>query len=236
MSLIVSCTLAALPPAPTGRCPQVRASRRYLEATHASVTGLLDSFNVVREQAAKARGNARGRLSRDQVDLLRAALVFTSSGLDATCQSLVRDCVPTLIDKGGNAEVKFQEFLRLELRQSSPSAGLEQAVIDRDPRGSLLKLYIDAKTRSSYQRSGDLKSRARDVLGITNAQLPGARLTALDGFFRARNDIVHRLDYVETSRTSTKRHHRSPDQVVGECDKVLRLAADLIEKTAALVK
>src|SRR5437868_4142409 len=69
--------LAPLRATPTGRCPQVRPARRYLNATHASVTSLLDTFDLLRGTAATSKGKARGRMSRDQVDVLRASIVFT---------------------------------------------------------------------------------------------------------------------------------------------------------------
>jgi hypothetical protein len=121
--------LNALPAAPRGHAPQVRRARRYLEATHASVSGLVDSFNVVHEKTVTSRTNAGGRLGRDEVDLLRAALVFTSSGLDASCQTLVAECVPVLVERpGSNAAAKFEAFwtsrsLRRPRRSRQPSRG-----------------------------------------------------------------------------------------------------------------
>lgn len=49
----------------------------------------LDAFNLVRTTAENAKSSRKGRLSRDQVDLLRAAIDFTGGGLDAVCQRLV---------------------------------------------------------------------------------------------------------------------------------------------------
>jgi hypothetical protein len=91
--------LGSLPAAPAGKCPQVRRARKYLEATHQSVGGLLDAFNLVHEKTVASRANAQGRLGRDELDLLRAALVFTSSGLDASCHTLVDECVRVLVDR-----------------------------------------------------------------------------------------------------------------------------------------
>jgi hypothetical protein len=70
--------------------------------------------------------------------------------------------------------------------------------------------YIRSKTKASYQGTNDLKERVRDLLGVPKANVTDARIKALDGFFTARNDIVHRLDYVTPQGPSTKRHHRSP--------------------------
>lgn len=159
--------LGTLPPAPRGRCPEIRRARRYLEATHASVSGLLDSFNVVHEKKTTSRENAQGRLGRDEVDLLRAALVFTSSGLDASCHTLVRECIPVLVDRpGSTAATKFELFLDEQGR--NPSSDFLAALKEPNPRTRFVDLYAEAKTKASYQGTSDLKDRIRDLLGIPN--------------------------------------------------------------------
>lgn len=226
--------MAPLGLAPRGQRPQVRRAQRYLTATHASVSGLLDAFNLVRGQAAFERGTAAGRLRSDQVDLLRAVLVFTSSGLDATCHALVRDCAPRLIRRGGTtARLKFNLFLDEQVKTAS--AEFTAAIKDPDPRSILIELYVRERTRASYQGTGDLIKRVRDVLGIPNSRISKTRIEALNGFFTAHNSIVHALDYADPASTSTLRVHRSPGDVVAECDTVLRLMSDLIHETAAQV-
>jgi len=73
--------LDALPPAPRGHAPQVRQAWKYLVAAHKSTSALLDSLAIVRQANKETAGKTHGRYSDDEVDLLRAALVFTSSGL-----------------------------------------------------------------------------------------------------------------------------------------------------------
>ncbi len=168
-----------------------------------------------------------------EVILLRAALVFTSSGLDATCQALVQDCAPRLIRKGGNARVRFDLFLDEQV--AGATRALKVAVKDPDPRSALIQLYIDSKTRASLQGTGDITKRVRDVLGMTNQALPTAQIDALQGFFIARNSIVHALDYRAPDSRSTARWHRAPSDVVDECNRVLALLAALIHATAKLL-
>jgi hypothetical protein len=227
--------LGALPAAPTGKCPQVRRARKYLEATHQSVSGLLDSFNVVHEKTVTSRTNAQGRLSRDELDLLRAALVFTSSGLDASCHTLVGECIPVLVDRPGSTAAKKFD-LYLDEQSVKRTDEFRAALKDRDPRTKFIDLYVTAKTKASYQGTEDLKDRVRDLLGIPNKTVATKRVDGLSGFFIARNDIVHRLDYVDPRSTSVKRHHRSPSDVVAECDRVLALVADLIRGAAEAVQ
>lgn len=197
--------LKALAPAPSGQAPTIRRARRYLVATHASVSGLMDSFNVVHEKTVTSRQNAQGRLGRDEADLLRAALVFTSSGLDASCHTLVAECLPGLVERPESTAAKKFD-LYLDEMIASPTETFKAALRTPQPRDELVRLYVEAKTKASYQGSGDVKGRVRDLIGIPNKALASSRITAMDGFFVARNDIVHRLDYVEPGGPSTKRH------------------------------
>ena len=226
--------LAELAEAPKGRCPEIRRAQRYLVATHGSVGGILDSYNVVREKRVSWHGHGAGRLSRDELDLLRAALIFTSSGLDACCQTLVRDSLPKLIELGGTAKTKFDLWLDSQSRQ--PSTPFVAALKDLDSRSRFISLYLDETTKASYQGTSDIKERVKDLLGIPNKSVSNAEVEKLAGFFIARNDIVHSLDYVDPNGPSTARHHRSPGDVAAECDSVLLLMSKLIAGTAAALK
>jgi hypothetical protein len=128
----------------------------------------------------------------------------------------------------------FDLFMDEQLRE--PSAEFKQAVKAVAPRKRLIRLYVEAKTKASYQGSDDLKDRVKGLLGISNQALPTSRLGKLDAFFTARNDIVHRLDYVDPTSTSQARNHRSPADVVRECDLVLSVVADLIGGAADIIK
>ncbi|HEY6798237.1 MAG TPA: hypothetical protein VI248_26455 [Kineosporiaceae bacterium] len=196
---------------------------------------MLDGLAVLRAANQAATGkDTRGRLARDEEDLLRAALVFTSSGLDACCKRLLRDTLPLLIEGIHTARTKFEDFVAQEL--TAHPAGLKAAILNPQPRAELVRLYIAARTKASLQGSDDLKSRVRDTLGITNAQLPVAKLQDLDDFFKARNAIVHDLDYQDPSGTGTARHHRPMELVRDQCDQALQLVAALIAETAKNVR
>ena len=236
MATATPVTLAPLPPPPSGQCPQIRRPWRYLDATHKSVTGLLDSFNLVRTTTVTANATAKGRLGSDQEDLLRAALVFTSSGLDACCQQLVREAAQDLIDRGGTAATQFRLYLDGELQGTKAPDGFLDAITAPDPRRQLIDRYVEAKTTASFQGSSDLQKRVRDLLGIPNQKLPKTRFMALDDFFTARNDIVHQLDYVDPASTSVSRNRKSATKVATECGQVLALIADLIHATADLLR
>ena len=149
---------------------------KYLKGAHETVQGILDGMTLVRRTAAESRGDEyRGRLGRDQEDLLRAALMFTSSGLDVCCKRLVRDAAPLLIEGNADAARKFDEFLTEEL-SGGPSDALSAAVRSRASRDELVRLYVAAKTKASMQGDEDVRKRVRDTLGIPNAMLRKQRL------------------------------------------------------------
>ena len=177
----------------------------------------------------------RGRLARDEEDLLRAALVFTSSGLDACCKRL-RDTLEHLIAGNTNAGSKFHDFIKQELA-TGPSGPLAQAILATEPREQMIKVYVDVRTKASLQGSGDLKSRVRDTLGISNAQLPVAQIETLDKFFEARNAIVHDLDYEDPSAPSSPaRWRRKMEDVRDDCDAVLTIVAAIVRATATNIR
>ena len=161
--------LTPLPRKPIGVA--VAGAWQYLVGAHASVTGLFDALATVR--ATTNATEARGRLASDETDLLRAAIVFTSSGVDASCKRLLRDTLAIVIegDEHGTAARKFDEFIDRELRRDRSSA-LARALKSRTPREELISLYVADVTRMSMQGSGDLRTRVRDALGITDTQLP----------------------------------------------------------------
>lgn len=215
---------------PTGA--DVTGTWRYLKAAHASVSGLFDALHLVREKTANARAERRGQLTSDQQDLLRSTVVFTSSGLDACCQRLLRDALPVLIEVGSAAEGKFIERLRADLGAARVGRHLADAICDPSPRQRLIDYYVDALVGSSLQRTSDLK-RVRDALGVLDSQLTDAQIDRLQSFFAARNRIVHQLDYLAVDGTGGRRTQVMGD-VKAQCDEVVALVVDLIARTAKL--
>ncbi|KWX05877.1 hypothetical protein TH66_00700 [Carbonactinospora thermoautotrophica] len=225
--------------APLGRrprsCPEIGPAWWRLRSTHDSVTGLFDTLYLVRQTRARTKNQStRGRLSSDAQDLLRAAIVFTSAGLDATVQALIEHAVPLLVIGNANAKNRFEIFIENQVRASKVEREFLAALKDGDPHKRMVQLYIRSLTKASFQGSKDLKERACGALGITNAQLPQSRFTKLDEFFTARNDVAHRLDLQASTGADSKppRTQRRQDEVGQMCGEVLLLIRDLIKATA----
>ncbi|WP_410661762.1 hypothetical protein [Amycolatopsis sp. lyj-112] len=87
------------------------------------------------------------------------------------------------------------------------------------------------------QGSSDVKARVRDTLGISNAQFPVAQIETLDKFFKARNAIVHDVDYEDPSAPSSRaRWRRKMEEVRDDCDAVLAVVATIIRATTTNVR
>ncbi|MFJ9521339.1 hypothetical protein ACIRPK_24190 [Kitasatospora sp. NPDC101801] len=206
-------------------------------STYDSVTGLFDTLHLVRRTRAERNTTktTRGRLHSDAQDLLRAAIVFTSAGLDAAVQALIHHAVPTLITLPGTPRSKYETFIDEQVRAPKTADEFLLALKAQDPQAELLNLYLQSKTKASFQGSSDLRSRAGSSLGITNQQIPKRRFDALDVFFTARNDVAHRLDMEGFEQRAAKppKKLRVQQDVLHMCDQSLILVRDLIVKTAA---
>jgi hypothetical protein len=206
----------------------------YLKAAHASVSGLFDVLHLVREQTASAKGEFRGQLTGDQQDLLRSAVVFTSSGLDASCQRLLRDTLPVLVEGSRAAEGAFVKRLRGELGGGKVNKVLQDAVCSTTPREKLIDFHVAALVGASLQSTSDIK-RVRDALGIDAATIPNMGIDKLAPFFKSRNKIVHELDYEAMDGRGGRRMQVMGD-VRDQCDQVLSLLVALVTHAAVEVR
>ncbi|MFE6227790.1 hypothetical protein [Streptomyces sp. NPDC057854] len=197
---------------------------------------MFDTLLLIRRARADENSRStRGRLHNDAHDILRAAIVFTSAGLDASVQALIREAVPTLITGPGTPRLKYETFVSEQARAPEVEKEFIQALTAQNPADELRALYIDSKTKASFQGSSDLKDRAGAALGIANGQIPSRRFKALNTFFTARNDVAHRLDMVDTtarSRVPVRRSTRAQRDVRDMCDRALLLVRDMINATA----
>lgn len=212
----------------------VNAPWRYLQGAHESVQAVLNIFDEVHARVAKSRAENRGTLRQEEQELLRAALVLTSSGLDASMTKLVRVALPRLIRQGASAKTRYDSWLSAEVgKEGAASKAIVAAVLSTDATAALVNAYVDVKTTASYQGTKDLSMRVRDLLCVPPKLVSDAEIVALDPFFRARNAIVHDMDYADTSDSSKRRRHtRAGPATLSECDRAFQLCARMIGATA----
>lgn len=214
--------------------PEIIGAWWRLMATHETVTGIFRTLYMVRQRTLSGTPQAEEPLSDGVQDLLRAAIVFTSAGIDACLESLLTHAVPSLVAHNDNACRKFELYVENQVNAPKPTSAFVDALKAPDPRSRLVELYILGLSGPSFQGSSSIKDRALAALGVTNAQLPTARVISLDPFFRARNDVVHKLDLLEPNRPDSRpaSQPRGQDDVGRMCDEALLLMRDIISAAA----
>jgi hypothetical protein len=191
--------LKALPTAVSQ--PQTEVAQRFLTSAYESVDGVLTTLSSVRKARSAAAGKAlKGRLTLPEEDLLRAAVVFTGAGLDATLKQIIRDVLPTLLEASAQAHDKFEKFAaeRLGTGEIADTKMIARYLTSPDPRSRLIEDYIYELTGSSLQSADQVQTTA-GALGINDASLRKS-ITDLTALFIARNEISHELDLQELSK------------------------------------
>lgn len=215
-------------------CPTaLHASFRYYNAAHRTVEDLFETFNTMREVGDEA--DPRGRLSNHLEDQLRASIVFTSAGLDATMARLCADAVALLVGCNRLAEQAFKKWVSSNL-DDRVGKDFRKAILELDPRAAMLALYPSALTKASLQNRASL-IRIRDALGISSEDLPDGELATMDSFFKARNDIVHSLDLMPEAQQGVRSQRpRRMAQTKDSCNAVFALVGKILVLTADNLK
>lgn len=170
------------------------ASQRFLASAYDAVEAALDNLNRIRQLRKEETGDIRGRLTANEEDLLRAAVVFTGAGLDATLKQLIRDTLPQLLETNDQAHEKFETFAREKLGtgEIADTRIIARYLTSASPRERLIEDYIYELTGSSLQ-SADEVQKVSGALGIEDKSLR-KRIKELKALFVARNEISHELD------------------------------------------
>ena len=111
-------------------------------------------------------------MPENEVDLLRAAVVFAGAGLDATLKQLIRDTLPLLLERNKQAHEKFETFAanRLLSGDTVDAKMLARYMTSYEPRRRLIEDYIYELTGSSLQSAEEVQQVA-GALGINDRQL-----------------------------------------------------------------
>lgn len=216
------------------RAPSVRQARRLLDGSYRSVDDILVAAQELETIRRTGNGSTRGRRAQREVDLLRAALVFSSAGIDASMTRLVNDAGRALIrvsETGAHAQ--YREFLKQAIPAKSVDSGLRDVLLDMEIEETVLNYYLSQKTKASFQGSGDLKTRVVTVLGLPASTLNQSVVKELDEFFIARNEVVHQMDFTERSGRSIARQSRDLNEVMKQCNSALGVAAELVNATVS---
>jgi hypothetical protein len=154
------------------------------------------------EERVSARGP--GAPSNQDADLLRAMLLFACAGLDSMIKHLIRDALPTVIDRVDNADDNFKGFVEKRFKDIDPKL-LTAVLTSRDPRKALIEEMIKDLTSQSLQSQAQVLRTGAAFDLRSNELIQDMRLA--DAIFRVRNVIVHEMDidFGQPNRNRTPR-------------------------------
>lgn len=192
---------------------------------HEVAGSFAESFATVR----KGRG-ARGTSKDKEQDILRAMLLFASSGLDAVIKQLIKDALPLVIEANAGAKRFFADQIEKMLRKRSTEEGkdivsikvLAEALSDRSPREVLIKRLIGKLLDESMQ-SVDQLYQAAAHFGITPKEVYKGNVDELREVFSIRNKIGHEMD-VDFEQSNRRRSSRTKDDMVKYANMLLKIA------------
>lgn len=212
--------------------PATEKAQRFLAGAYDAVNGVLTSLDTV----CQARGRTRGRLTSNEEDLLRAAIVFAGAGLDATVKQLLRHALPVLLDGGSpQAAEKLEAFAVSRVGEDADPRALARYIAASSPRDALIEDYVYALTGSSLQSSEEM-SNAAGALGVDDKDLRRDINALKDPFFRARNKVAHELDLSHPERPGDRsRAGRGTTETVNMCHQALNVTQRLINEVSVLL-
>lgn len=179
-------------------CAETETAQRFLASAYDSVDAVFRNLETIRQVRRDRGENVRGRVPSNEEDLLRAAIVFTAAGMDATLKRLIEDSLPALLAISPDVRKKFEAYVRDRLQLESASATLARYLIAPNPRDVVMEEYVCALTGDSLQSVEQL-NKVAGALGLNDGHLR-QQLTAIKPLFIARNEISHELDLLHTQR------------------------------------
>jgi len=185
-------------------------SQRYLASAYDSVEAVLENLEMLRTARRDAGQDLRGRLTHNEEDMLRSAIVFAGAGLDATLKQLVRDSLPALLSFDDQAHDKFEGFAarRISTFEGANPKALARYLVAEDARMLLIEDYIRELTGSSLQSVQEV-DRTAGALGIDDTVVR-KRAAQLREVFVARNQISHELDLKSPERPGDRGRRTRP--------------------------
>lgn len=187
--------------------------------THDACMSFLDVF----ETGRRIR-NARGAPTDEEQDLLRAMLVFATSGLDSVVKQLINDALPALIERDEGARAVVTTHVERMIRKGDQTDVklLATALLALRPRDVFINRVICELTSGSLQSKDELLK----VAACFN--IPSAALVAdhksLSDIFAARNHIIHEMD-IDFSQPRRNRRPRRKATMVKCSNEILAIAS-----------
>lgn len=172
---------------------------------------------------------AKGTSTNVEQDLLRAMLVFASSGLDSMVKHLIRDTLSAVIDRDQGALEMLKESIRRNLYRDRvlDAELLVDALVAKDPKALLIEGLVYELTSSSLQSSDQL-FRVASFFNIPTNQLT-TDPKGLGEVFNVRNEISHEMD-IDFSQPNRNRRPRSQDTMIAHANTLFSVGRAFLER------
>jgi len=195
--------------------------------THDAASSFLNAFESTRT-ARRARGTA----TDEEQDLLRAMLVFASSGLDSMVKQLVGDVLPFIVGQDVGAHSFFMNSvetrLKRALRPDKPDTGLLASIlVSSEPKELLVRGLVNDLTSKSLQSREEL-SRAAAAFDIPTKMLT-KNPDLLKTVFDVRNQISHEMD-IDFKQPNRNRRPRRKADMIRYTNEILRVANSFLQQ------
>lgn len=205
-----------------------------IESAHQSVKDIFTVFESLRRTKGK-----KGTTTDQEQDLLRAMLVFASSGLDSMIKQLIRDTLDEVHERNSATQKGFEDFsakfLRLKTGESTNHVDiktLSKLLTHRNPRMALLQELQKDLTANSLQSSDQiLKVAAAFTIGTSNLNTTPEKLKNI---FSARNMIIHEMD-IDFSKPNRSRRQRTKGSTVKMTNDIFSVAFEFLKKVDELL-
>lgn len=191
-----------------------------LSSTHETVSSFLNIFNNSVNKKAE-------EVTEKEQDLLRAILLFATSGIDSMIKQLIRDALPNVIENDEGAKVVFSNYIEKEVfkRDNLNAKLLTSVLISNNPRDILNQQIIMNLTSSSLQSKDELLKVA------SYFNIPSQNLTndfiLLKQIFDVRNQIAHEMDFDYVNKC---RRVRKKEEMIRYTNEILRIAQVFINE------
>ncbi len=181
-----------------------------------SSQSFLDIFEEIR-----FKRKVRGALTDKEQDLLRAMLMFASSGLDSLVKQLIKDALPKVIHSQKGAEAAFKEFSKRKLKQDTDHKLITEIMTDKDPRSRLIEEHIKELSSRSLQSTDQILTVAASF------DIPSEKITKdkdqLSEIFNVRNQIAHEMD-IDLAPSNRNRRQRKKDSMIKYTNEIFRVS------------
>lgn len=191
---------------------QLESSLGIYEATYNSVSTFLSYF-----ESEESSGKTNS-------DLLRAMLLFATSGLDSMGKQIIKDCLPLICDIEEGSQLQFKEFLRRKLKSDSQidTNYLAEILSQQNPYDKLKEDWTKKLTHNSLQSVEELNAviAALDLNGnkiIDN-------INFLKQILQARNEITHEMDIQIDTTKNTKQRDRDKNTMISYTEEILKIS------------